>query len=173
MAAREKERLQPSLLDRLLDDAPQQRSEPPEQRYLTKARLRQAVIRDLAWLLNAIAPGVADGSPLVRDSVLGYGLPPMAGATVSRIDLGDLEEAVRRAIVSFEPRIVADTVEVRAIRSESVLDSHNLIDFEIRGMLWAQPMPLELLLRTTFDLESGLVDVQDSLAPRQRALLEE
>jgi type VI secretion system protein ImpF len=51
---------------------------------------------------------------------------------------------------------------VRAIESESVLDTHNVIEFEIRGHLWSQPLPLEILLRTKLDLEAGQVEVQDS-----------
>ena len=31
----------------------------------------------------------------------------------------------------------------------------------IRDSLWAQPVPLEVLLRTQLDLEAGLVNVRD------------
>jgi type VI secretion system protein ImpF len=37
-----------------------------------------------------------------------------------------------------------------------------MIEFQIRGHLWAQPVPLEILLRTQVDLEAGLVSVRDS-----------
>ena len=47
------DRLQPALLDRLTDDEPGSREEPVEARVLSKRRLRQSVLRDLAWLLNA------------------------------------------------------------------------------------------------------------------------
>jgi type VI secretion system protein ImpF len=43
-----------------------------------------------------------------------------------------------------------------------VLDTHNTIEFEIRGHLWAQPVPLEVLLRTKLDLEAGQVEVRDA-----------
>jgi type VI secretion system protein ImpF len=32
---------------------------------------------------------------------------------------------------------------------------------EIEGFLWAQPVPLELLLRTEVDLETGRVEITD------------
>src|SRR5690606_8309395 len=48
------ERLQPSLLDRLIDDAPHHRQEPRDDRVLSLDRLREAVQRDLAWLLNTV-----------------------------------------------------------------------------------------------------------------------
>ncbi len=47
-----RERLQPSLLDRLTDAAPEQTRETFEQQTLGMQQLRQAVLRDLAWLLN-------------------------------------------------------------------------------------------------------------------------
>jgi len=37
--------------------------------------------------------------------------------------------------------------------------NHNALSFEIEGDLWAQPMPLRLLLQTDMDLESGHVRV--------------
>ena len=49
------DRLQPALLDRLTDDEPDKKQEPREARVLSRARMRQAVLRDLAWLFNATA----------------------------------------------------------------------------------------------------------------------
>ena len=37
--------------------------------------------------------------------------------------------------------------------------NHNALSFEIEGDLWAQPVPLRLLLQTDVDLESGHVRV--------------
>jgi len=47
-----RERLQPSLLDRLTDDEPDQEVESRERRVLSVRGLREGVLRDLAWLLN-------------------------------------------------------------------------------------------------------------------------
>ena len=44
------DRLQPALLDRLTDDEPDKRQEPVQARVLSKTRMRQSVLRDLAWL---------------------------------------------------------------------------------------------------------------------------
>jgi type VI secretion system protein ImpF len=48
-----KDRLQPSLLDRLTDEEPDQPQESREKRVLSLNRLRESVLRDLAWLFNA------------------------------------------------------------------------------------------------------------------------
>jgi type VI secretion system protein ImpF len=141
--------------------------EPDDRRTMTKAQLRDAVLRDLAWLFNAVQPlrsDEAQASPAVADSVMNYGLPALSGLLASRIDIPWLERAMRQAILRFEPRIIAPTLVVRALEASSVLDTHNVIEFEIHGELWAQPVPLELLLRTQVDLEAGQVVVRDVAA---------
>lgn len=159
------ERLQPALLDRLTDDQPQnRRPEPLEKRVMTKSKLRQAVLRDLESLLNATAPNSTASQvayPHAARSVINFGLPPLAGATISTLDVVDLERMVKEAIKNFESRIDSETLEVEAIVAENFLDRHNIVTMQIRGNLWAQPVPMEILLRTDVDLESGEVTVLD------------
>lgn len=156
-------RLQPALLDRLTDDAPDARTEVDEQRVMTKVQLRQAVLRDLTALFNAVQPlgAQAAGYPGLAESVLNFGLPPLSGQLASTLDVSLLEQTIRQAIVRYEPRILPDTLQVRALEATSVLDTHNVVEFEIRGHLWSQPVPLEILLRTQLDLEAGQVEVRD------------
>ena len=167
MSVDAKNRLQPALLDRLIDDEPDRRVESDSARVMSKAALRQAVLRDLAYLLNAVQPlgEAARRHPGVEGSVLNYGLPPLSGQLASKLDVGDLERAIRDAIVRFEPRILPDTLRVSARETSSVLDTHNVVEFEITGHLWAQPVPLEMLLRTQLDLEAGQVQIEDLLGP--------
>jgi type VI secretion system protein ImpF len=159
-----RDRLQPALLDRLVDDAPSVRSEPEERRVMSKSQLRQAVLRDLGWLFNATQPQPdwEQRHPAIAGSVLNFGLPPLAGQRVSRLDVTELERTIAQAIIRFEPRLLPDTLSVHALAPTSVLDTHNMIEFEIRGHLWAQPVPLEVLLRTRLDLEAGQVEVRDA-----------
>ena len=167
MAAPElRDRLQPALIDRLTDDAPAQRTEPETRRVMSKSQLRQAVLRDLGWLFNATQPQPQWNAthPLLAGSVLNFGLPPLSGQRLSKLDVGQLERTLRQAILRFEPRILPETLTVRALETSSVLDTHNMIEFEIHGHLWAQPIPLEILLRTRMDLEAGEVEVRDASA---------
>jgi type VI secretion system protein ImpF len=163
------ERLQPALLDRLTDDEPEKLHERREHRVLSKARLRQAVMRDLAWLFNATrleAGTDLSAAPYVRRSVVNFGLPALSGRAASSIDVIELERAIRQAILDFEPRILPGTLVVRALLQASALDHHNVIGVEIKGQLWAQPVPLELLVRTEIDLETGAVEIADLLPSR-------
>jgi len=161
-------RLQPALLDRLTDDNPEDRKEAESGRVMSKTQLRQAVLRDLGALFNSVQPlgAEADAYPLLAESVLNFGLPPLSGQLASKLDVSVLERAIRQAVIRFEPRILPDTLQVQARASASVLDTHNVIEFEIRGHLWSQPVPLEILLRTQLDLEAGQVQVRDLAAAK-------
>jgi type VI secretion system protein ImpF len=165
------ERLQPALLDRLTDDEPEKKLEPREHRVMSKARLRQAVLRDLAWLFNAtrLETGLnLSKMPYVRRSVVNFGLPALSGETASTLEITDLERSIRQAILDFEPRILPNTLQVKALVEVSELDHHNVIGVEIQGQLWAQPVPIEMLIRTEIDLETGKVQIAD-LAPTRVA----
>ncbi|AKJ28875.1 type VI secretion system baseplate subunit TssE [Caldimonas brevitalea] len=158
------ERLQPALLDRLTDDDPSKTVEPREQRVLSKTRLREAVLRDLAWLFNATRmSGEVDWArhPHACRSVINFGLPALSGETASTLDIVNLESEVKRSILDFEPRIMASSLKVEALVSELQMDHHNVVSLKISGHLWAQPVPFELLLRTEVDLETGQVEIQE------------
>ena len=159
-----RDRLQPALLDRLIDDAPHERTEASDAKIISRRRLREIVLRDLGWLFNATSGlGAADERRFepARRSVLNFGMAPLSGKLVSKIELFDLEQSLRRAILDFEPRILADTLSVTGQRPVDELGHHNILEFDIAGQLWSQPYPLEMLLKTAVDLETGMVQVRD------------
>ncbi|WP_089728260.1 type VI secretion system baseplate subunit TssE [Candidatus Thiosymbion oneisti] len=101
-----KERLQPSLLDRLMDDEPREDKESQEKRVLSPRQLRSSVIRDLQWLLTAVdLASVQDLSPYpqVVNSVLNYGLPDLAGKNVSGLEVGELEKRSKHLPSRIDP----------------------------------------------------------------------
>lgn len=159
----QKERLQPSLLDRLVDDDPTSRVESREQRVFAMTKLRELVLRDLAWLLNCESlENLEDLEPFphVKKSVVNFGVPALSGTTLSGTNLQLLEKRVRAAVNVFEPRILSDSVSVRAYKSDSEMSKKSL-SIEIEGELWAQPIPLRLFLRTEVDLDTGTVIVKE------------
>lgn len=160
----QKERLQPSLLDRLADANPRSARESREERVLSMHRLRECVLRDLTWLLNCERMDSHEDLeefPHVRESVLNFGIPALSGSTLSGVDIAELERQIRQAIWDFEPRILRNTVEVRGVVDEYLMSKKSL-SFEIEGELWAQPVPLRLFLRTELDLDTGTVTIEDS-----------
>ena len=167
--AAQSDRLQPALLDRLVDERPDQKLEPREQRSLSKSRLRQAVLRDLAWLFNTVKLESSvdlEKLPHVRRSVVNFGLTALSGKTASTLDAIALTNAIKQAILDIEPRIVPATLQVRTVIDPGQLDHHNIVGVEIQGHLWAQPIPLQQLVRTEIDLETGRVEISDLLPTR-------
>ena len=158
-----RERLQPSLLDRLTDDEPEQVEEARDKRVLSLARLRQSVLRDLGWLLNCTAlEAVQDlrGFPHAEHSVVNFGMPSLSGAALSGLDTGGLERRLRQAILDFEPRIIPRGLKVKVTTAQEQM-SANALTFVIEGELWAQPLPMHLFIRSVLDLESGHVELLD------------
>ena len=165
-----RDRLQPALLDRLTDDEPEQRAEPGQPRTMTRQRFRQAVLRDLAWLFNTTrleSGSSLAAAPYAQRSVINFGLPALSGRTATTLDVTDLARGIKQAILDFEPRILPATLEVRTLIDEAgMLDHHNVVGVEIQGQLWAHPVPIELLVRTEIDLETGRVEIADLVPQR-------
>ena len=152
------ERLQPSLLDRLTDLAPEQRREALDQQTLTMPQLRRAVLRDLSWLLNATNLDTVEDLPAdshAAASVINFGIPGLAGVDAQAGQTGALELRIAAAIRAFEPRIRSETLKVRARPFER---EHGLpaLVLEITGELWAVPVPQQLFLETSIELETRL-----------------
>jgi type VI secretion system protein ImpF len=159
-----RERLQPSLLDRLTDHAPESRRENADQQSLTMQQLRQAVLRDLAWLLNTSDLQTSEDlsqTPLAAKSTINFGVPGFTGMVRVNGRAGGLETMIADAIRSYEPRIRPDSVRVRLRPMEEDNPLPSLV-FDIEGELWAQPVPQQLFLETSIELETRLVVVNDA-----------
>jgi type VI secretion system protein ImpF len=159
-----KERLQPSLLDRLTDLAPDKDKESSSQQVLSQKQFKDAVIRDLAWLLNTTSlDSVIDleGFPEARRSVINYGMPDISGHTSHSIDAEALEKSLRQVICEFEPRIIQNSLKV-TVHSNPDEMSHNSLVFAIEGVVFGQPMPFQVVLRSELDLECGQFIISES-----------
>ena len=152
------ERLQPSLLDRLTDDAPDETREAGSTRFIDLQRLREIIQRDLAWLLNTAnfeAAHDLELSPHTARSVLNYGIPDLSGTVRTSRRAIEIRQAIRRAIETFEPRILPQTLEVSTRKDEK--SSGAVLSFDIRGEMWAEPVPVDIYLRTALDITTGEV----------------
>jgi type VI secretion system protein ImpF len=161
-----RERLQPSLLDRLTDDEPMLAVEARERRVMSVRSLREGVLRDLAWLLNTTnLTSVSERFrlPHVASSVLNFGLPDMSGASLAGMNTTDLERAIRQAIWDFEPRLIRSSVSVKALPT---LDSITRITFEIEADMWAQPYPERLYIKTELDLDQAHISLAEASGRR-------
>jgi type VI secretion system protein ImpF len=155
------ERLQPCLLDRLTDDDPDKQEESRNQRVISIQRYKRGVLRDLEWLFNSSAHLPEEGKgglrledyPEALKSVLNYGIRHLCGLMAPNME--ELERAMVQAIQIFEPRIIRNSIKIKAVME------HQMITFEMHGEVWANPVPEELFIRTKVDLESGQCLVGD------------
>jgi type VI secretion system protein ImpF len=140
-----------SVLDRLLDYEPEIHLESPLSRSRSLRHLKQAIKRDLEWLLNTrqyteeIPPALKE----VHRSVVAYGLPDFTSTSVKDPDNQyRLIRAIETIIGLFEPRLEAVSVTL-----DTVKDTDRVLRFRIDGQLKVDPAPEPV----TFDsfLESG------------------
>lgn len=155
------ERLQPSILDRLTDDAPEKTSENPSDRVIDIRRLREIIQRDLGWLLNT---GNLDSQidteryPNVARSVVNYGVPDSTGDFANKERAVAVRDAIRKAVEFFEPRLIEGTLSVVSRTDDEKRES--TIVFDIIADMWAEPVPAELYLRSQFDTTTGHVSLE-------------
>jgi type VI secretion system protein ImpF len=100
-------------------------------------------------------------APAARQSVLNYGIPALSGISMSRQQFARLELAFKQAILLYEPRIDPRTLSVQINTGSGFNFQHNSLRLIIKGQMWNQPVPLELLLSADVDVETGLAAVRD------------
>ena len=155
------ERLQPSLLDRLTDKEPGEKTERRDDRVIDLRQLREIVQRDLSWLLNTSDHSTmidAKRYPNAAQSVLNYGIREVAGDYSTRERAEMIRKSIAESIRYFEPRIHPGSID---IQMRSGQDNRNtLVTFDIRADMWAQPMPMELYLRSEVDVTTGELQLE-------------
>ncbi len=155
------ERLQPSLLDRLSDDNPEEMQESRDARVIDIRRLREIVQRDLSWLLNTSNNDdwlSSETHPQAAKSVINYGIRAPSGDFSTEAKAEYIRKSIVRAIELFEPRIRRGTTIVEQ-RKEDVR-RQSTIEFDIRSEMWAEPVPMELYLRSTVDVTTGELSLE-------------
>ena len=157
------ERLRPCLIDRITDSQPGKRTEGRDQRVMTMQKYRQAVLRDLSWLLNCSNRDPIkdlEGFEEIHKSVLNFGIPDLTGVSASSVDSTEVAFRITEAIRLFEPRIIPASLKVTVLSRQDEFSS-NAVSFRIEGELWAQPFHEMLLIKTDVDLETGNFSIQE------------
>lgn len=153
-----------SLLDRLTDDDLKRSGELHLTRSQSIRKLRDAVRRDLEWLLNTRQPiePAPDGSEL-EDSLYMYGLPDITSLSVANIrDRQRLAQALQAAVMKFEPRIANPRVSLVTSGDDKV----PMLRFAIEGMLRVDPHPEHVSFDTVLELANGEYKVQGETRAR-------
>lgn len=141
-----------SILDRLLDFEPEVSHEPVASRARGLRQLKQAVRRDLEWLLNTreyIGEIPSDLREL-QHSLAVYGLPDFTSTSTKDPNNQErLRRAIEEEIVLFEPRLEAVTVTL-----VQGIDKERAMHFRIDGQLRVDPVSEPVTFDTVFDTSS-------------------
>jgi type VI secretion system protein ImpF len=148
-----------SVFDRLVDFEPHTRSEAALSRAQSVRLLKNAVRRDLEWLLNtrrvAIPPD--EGLSQVNRSLYVYGLPDFTAYTLaSPKDQALLLRSLQATIKLFEPRLA----NVRITALDVVEKGSRTLRFRIDGLLVMDPAPEHVSFDTVLELTSGQYEVK-------------
>ena len=131
-------------------------------------QVRESVRRELGLLFNSTPLKSSESLAQlthVASSTLGYGLPALAGRAASSVDQRWLAAQLTQAIRRFEPRLLPESVRVRARARHTV--SHNVLSFEIDACVQHAYGTETIELDSELDLESGVARVLER--PRQRS----
>ena len=151
--------LQPSLLDRLIDDEPDQQVESPRAGHQKLAELRASVRRDLENLLNTRRRCLSWPKELdqLGSSVPGYGIPDLTGENLSSENsrsafLRTIEELIR----TFEPRFKT----VRVTTPEKIDPLDRTLHFRIDALMFADPFPQPVVFDSQLEPVSRSFEVR-------------
>lgn len=137
-----------SVLDRLMAV-----EEWPTTRAQSLRYYKEALKRDLEWLLNTRQPPIealADYE-LARASTVNYGLPDISAMGLnSASDNRRLRQAVETCLRNYEPRLT--DVRVTLEKSDA---AERRLRFHIEGSMKLDPAPEEISFDTVLELSSG------------------
>jgi type VI secretion system protein ImpF len=143
-----------SVLDRLIDREPGSQVEAPLTRSQSVRQMKNAVRRDLEWLLNTrrIFPEPDESLKEVNRSLYTYGLQDLSSFATAKA--GDQARILRHLLATvklFEPRLA----NVRIVPVESDGTGIQELRVRIEGMLLMDPAPEPVSFDTFIELKSG------------------
>jgi type VI secretion system protein ImpF len=133
----------------------------PRIERFNEAALRSTVRRELSWILNTTNLGAVEDLepyPEVKTSVLNYGVPDLAGKSLTRRVIQGRAREIRDAIRAFEPRMDPNLLDVEPIAE---VEKENAVTYVIRGNVTAavQAMPVEF--KTDVEVDTASVTLRE------------
>jgi len=150
-----------SILDRLIDSDPKLSSEVPFTRAHSLRLLKDALRRDLEWLLNTrkIAVPPEEALKELNRSVYVFGLPDFSGYKMaSSADQARFLKLLQGVVKLFEPRLA----NIRVMPLEGSLLHTRTLRLRIDGLLRIDPAPEHVSFDTVLELTSGNYEVKNA-----------
>ena len=152
-------RITQSVLDRLIDDERDRPADAPPTRMRSLRALKQALRRDLEWLLNTRCsiPPLPPDLVQTEKSLMLYGLPDFSAASVKNpTDRVHMLRTLEKAIAQFEPRLQSVVVTL-----ETGGETERALRFRIDAQLAVDPAPEPVTFDTKLQLYSGEYEVKE------------
>ena len=152
-------RITPSIVDRLLDFEPTNPNEASKSRSQSLRELKQAVRRDLEWLLNTRhgPDEISETLEEVNKSLAKFGLPDFTGSNSQNDDdRRNLIRNVETALRIFEPRFINLKVTL-----EEINRVERGVKFRIQATLRVEPTPEPVVFDTILQVGSGEFEVKE------------
>lgn len=128
--------------------------------FVNEANLRIELSDDIAALLNttnlAASQDLSDFS-FVAESILNYGFPDLTAISIEESAVGDIAEQIRKALRSYEPRLLHSTIAVE--RDKSVDEATLKIRFNVHAEMFATPVDIPLEFVADLELDSGMMKI--------------
>lgn len=123
--------------------------------------LRATVRREIAWLLNTTnLAAIVDLEPYphVQTSVLNFGVPDLAGKSMSRRVVLQRAREIRTAIRAFEPRMEDSSLVVEPVADR---ERENATTYVIHGDVRSAVQALPVKFRTDIEADTAAVTVRE------------
>lgn len=156
-----KKKLRPSILDRLLDNDPNNSVDVDPDQHQKLKDLRNSVRRDLVNLLNSRFRMIEPDDDLVevKKSLLNYGLPDLATVNISdKVKRKEFIDHLETVLIEFEPRF--KSVKVSYMENSDTLD--RTLRFRIDAILYADPSPEMVVFDSILEPVTRTVEVEET-----------
>jgi type VI secretion system protein ImpF len=152
-------RLVPSLLERLLDDHPENTHEPLGDRFYAVGQMKSSVAHDLEELLNTRREALSEPPPEfteVNKSLIVYGLPDFTSYNLlDPADCSRIKRSLETAIARFEPRL-----ERVRVSMQPPDPNDRILRFKIEAMLRIEPAREPVAFDTVLHLATQAYSVR-------------
>lgn len=149
-----------SILDRLFDEAPATRQEPPFDARFDLSQHKLAVARDLEALLNARSLALSGEHqqrfPLAAASLLAFGIPDLSSLSLLNPDHRSLlRDQILQTIERFEPRLAQVRVDLDVPR-----EFNRMLRFRVEAVLTIHPHRPAVVFDAVLKLSSNACQVR-------------
>jgi len=157
-----KHKLRASILDRLIDESPDIKTEHiPIGKKNDLSTLKNSVRRDLEALFNSRyrINNIPDQYTEINNCLINYGLPDLA--TINMIDIdkrSDFCQKIESTIKYFEPRF--QSVNVKYL--DNIDPTDRTLRFRIEAILFAEPIPEKIIFDSILEPISRNISIEEA-----------